>query len=218
LALATVPSRRHARGMKEQLVEPNVQIPSSEDQHAGISIHLRDGQNVLVRPIRSSDAIGLVAFHERLSALSIHNRYFGVHPNLTSEEVRHSVDVDGHERFALVALLDERIVGVARYEGLSDGGSAEVAFIVTDAYQRQGLATHFLDLLARRASASGYRRLIAQVLATNSQMLDVFTHCGLPVEFNRGREVVEVAIALDCTSSTVEQDGGTTNKTEDLPP
>jgi GNAT superfamily N-acetyltransferase len=161
---------------------------------------------VLIRPIRSSDEDALVAFHRRLSELSVHNRYFGAHPNLTSEEVRHFVDVDGHRRFALVALLDERIVGVARYEGLGDGYSAEVAFLVTDAYQHHGLGTHFLELLACRASANGYRRLVAQVLATNFQMLDVFTHCGLPVELHRGQEVVEVGIALDCTSPTVEQD------------
>ena len=196
-ALLRADAGHHAGAVRQQSVEPGVQELISEKRHCAIAVQLRDGETVLVRPIRSADASALVAFHDGLSAASVQNRFFASHPHLSEDEARRFVEVDGDRRVALVALTGDRIVGVARYEGLPAARSVEIAFVVADAFQRQGLGTRLFFLLAVLARTHGYARLTAQVLATNHRMLEIFLHCGLPLETHREGEIVEIRIALD---------------------
>ena len=50
-------------------------------------IRLRDGTTVLLRPIEPTDGPALVRFHEGLSDLTSHRRFFNVHPHLSAAEV-----------------------------------------------------------------------------------------------------------------------------------
>jgi hypothetical protein len=98
---------------------------------------LRDGSRVLVRPICPDDAGAVLAFHARLSPLSLYHRFFSPVPRLAPEQLRHLVEVDYVDSMALVAQQDKRIVGVThcfRYEG---GYHADVSVAVEDACQGQ---------------------------------------------------------------------------------
>ena len=102
---------------------------------------------------RPSDSAGsrtesLIAFHEALSPDTIRLRFFSPHPHLRPDEVSHFTTVDYHDRVALVALIGPTMVAVGRYERLSGTTSAEVAFVVADAYQGRGLGTLLLEKLA----------------------------------------------------------------------
>ena len=59
--------------------------------------------------------------------------------------------VDGEARVALVIECASELVAVGRYDRLDDQGVAEVAFIVADVYQHDGLATVLLHRLADAA-------------------------------------------------------------------
>lgn len=158
-------------------------------------VPLDDGRAVCVRPIERTDAAGLSALYEHLSAASVRSRYFGPHPHLSAEELGRLTDVDQRTRLALIGLDDERVVAVARYEGL-DGTAAEVALLVADAYQRHGLATHLLRQLAALAAARGYRHFVARVLAANHPMLDVFAQAGFPMASATDGAVVTVTLDI----------------------
>src|SRR4051812_34175012 len=67
-------------------------------------VRLRAGTRLGVRPIRPGDADALVALHARLSADTIYRRYFGARPHLSTADVDRFTRVDGHVRFALVAM------------------------------------------------------------------------------------------------------------------
>ncbi|HEV7679812.1 MAG TPA: bifunctional GNAT family N-acetyltransferase/acetate--CoA ligase family protein [Candidatus Dormibacteraeota bacterium] len=79
---------------------------------------------------------------------------------------------------AFVAVLQDDIVAVARYDRLVDGASAEVAFVVADAHQGRGLGTLLLECLAAYARAQGITQFVAETLTHNRRMLDVFHAAG----------------------------------------
>jgi GNAT superfamily N-acetyltransferase len=122
------------------------------------------------------DGARLIAFHEGLSANSIHNRYFAVHPQLSDAEVEHFTHVDGRDRIAFVATAGSLIVGVGRLERLPGTDDAEVAFVVADAHQRQGLGTRLLEHLERAARPLGITHFIAETLFSNTAMLRLLHH------------------------------------------
>jgi GNAT superfamily N-acetyltransferase len=129
---------------------------------------------VVIRSIRPDDARGLQAFHARLSDDTVRNRFFGPHRVLADAEVHRFTSVVRETEVALVATVDEEIVAVGRYIRLGMDDAAEVAFVVQDGYHGHGIGTALLTLLARIAWDDGIRRFIADTLATNRAMLDVF--------------------------------------------
>jgi RimJ/RimL family protein N-acetyltransferase len=128
---------------------------------------------LVVRAIRPDDAAELQVFHQRLSADTIRNRFFGAHPRLPDEEARRFTSLGGGQQ-ALVAILDYHIVGVGRYIRPRAGAAAEVAFVVQDGYQGHGIGTELFTLLARIGWDDGIRRFVADTYADNRAMLDVF--------------------------------------------
>jgi GNAT superfamily N-acetyltransferase len=130
---------------------------------------------VVIRSIRPDDAAGLQAFHARLSNDTIRNRFLGIHPMLRDAEAHRFTSVLRGKDAALVATIDETIVAVGRYVGLS-GGDAEVAFVVEDPCQGHGIGTALLTLLAHIAWDDGIRHFVADTFAANGAMLDVFMH------------------------------------------
>jgi RimJ/RimL family protein N-acetyltransferase len=159
-------------------------------------VTLADGTPVHLRPIRPDDADALVAFHEKLSPESIILRYFGPHPRLSPKEVARLTNVDGVDRFALVAECHDVIIGVARYERSPDTDEAEVAFLVADAYQGKRLGTILFENLAEGARRHGIHRFLADTLAENSRMLGVFRDSGYRRHYDRFSEVVQVALDI----------------------
>jgi GNAT superfamily N-acetyltransferase len=143
--------------------------------------HLRDGTEVLFRPIRDIDGPAMTAFHESLSPQSVYRRFFFAHPHLSDGELERFTHVDYVDRLALVVVDHGRIVGVGRYERLPGTDEAEVAFVVTDAYQGRGIGTRLLAHLAAAALPQGITRFQAQTLSENRAMLSVFLSSGFPV-------------------------------------
>lgn len=164
-------------------------------------------QGLEVRPIDASDEDRLLAFHASLSEDSVYYRFFAPHPRLSPSEVQRFTHVDGTDRMALVVLDGDRIVAVGRYDRLGRSCDAEVAFVVTDAYQHHGLASVLLARLADVARAHGIEVFVAETLPDNHRMRRVFASSGYPVtsEYRDGL----VRVCLDVrnpprTAGTVE--------------
>jgi len=155
----------------------------SGDYPAGLDAdeRLRDGTHVRFRPIRATDGAAMEVFHESLSPRSVYRRFFFAHPRLSPGEVERFTHVDYVDRMAFVVVDGDRIIGVGRYERLEGTDEAEVAFVVTDAYQRRGIGVLLLDHLVDVARGHGIHRFMAQTLSENRDMLGVFLSSGFPV-------------------------------------
>ena len=176
---------------------------------------LRDGTVLRFRPIRDTDAGAMTAFHETLSPRSVYRRFFFAHPRLSPGEVERFTHVDYVDRMAFVVLDEGRIVGVGRYERLEGTDEAEVAFVVTDAYQRRGVGALLLDHLAEVARNHGLHRFSAQTLSENRDMLGVFLASGFPVETSSDGGTVAVRFPIEPSDDYVRARG---RRTEGPPP
>lgn len=140
---------------------------------------LGDGRVIRMRPIEPTDGDRLMRFHESLSSETVRLRFFVLHPHLSAEEITRFTTVDHHDREALVALSEDELVGVARYDRVDESPDAEAALVVADAWQGTGLGSILLARLAARARAERIERFVADTLAENHRMLRVFAHSGL---------------------------------------
>jgi RimJ/RimL family protein N-acetyltransferase len=121
--------------------------------------------------LEPSDAEPLRRLFYRLSPETLYRRFMS--PIARPEQTRPDrlLDVDHRDREAIVAVEDGEIVGVARYVRRRGSDAAELAVVVADAWQRQGLATRMLAALARRASAAGIQRFTLIMQADNRPIL-----------------------------------------------
>jgi L-amino acid N-acyltransferase YncA len=155
---------------------------------------LRDGRSVAIRAAESSDLPDLRRFLAGLSLQAKRFRFFsgGVDP----ARIAGAIGATGPDRFGLVALDREgRIVAHALCIELG-AGRAEIAVEVADDLHGQGLGTILLERLAQEAERRGVRRLVAEVLPENREMLEVF-HDGFDahVTFHEGVDRVEFPVA-----------------------
>ena len=141
---------------------------------------LDDGTPVVFRAIRPDDDERLARLFFRLSPESVYLRFFAPVPRPSAAMIRRLVTVDYVDRLAIVALADDEIVGVARYERLAavapsalraDPGEAEAAVVVEDAWQGRGIATRLLWRLSAAAVDRGIHTFTGTVLAQNRPMM-----------------------------------------------
>lgn len=161
------------------------------------SIGLAGGVRVPVREVEPGDAPTLRRLVGRLSADSVYMRYFGHMKELTEEQARRFAEVDGRERFALVALDPEdegEIVGVVRYERERGTEQAEYAIVVEDRWQGRGVGYALTRMLVEAARERGISRMYALILPENRSMLKLVRRLGLPedVRWESGFEYVTV--------------------------
>ena len=75
-------------------------------------------------------------------------------------------------------------------------GQAEIAFVVVDAYQGQGIGTILMRHLAILARDAGLKELIAEVLPENTAMLKLFRKFGFKTASKGSPQVIHLALQL----------------------
>jgi GNAT superfamily N-acetyltransferase len=132
---------------------------------------LAGGTRVLVRPIEPGDKDRLVDGLRQLSDESIRRRFLAAKPRFSMAELRYLTEVDGVNHIALVAVHEQpphRLVAVARCVRLPDRPrTAEMAIVVGDPWQAQGLGRALANALAEAALAVGIRYFAGTMLGDN---------------------------------------------------
>ena len=115
-----------------------------------------------------------------LSPRSARLRFLAPKNYLSPAELRYLTEVDHVDHYALVAVLADdpaTMAGVGRWVRDSDDPqAAEVAVVVGDALQRQGLGTALGIALADGARALGIARFTATMLPENTAAQRLFAH------------------------------------------
>jgi GNAT superfamily N-acetyltransferase len=162
---------------------------------------LRNGLRVHIRPIRPSDKGALALGLTRLSEASRYRRFLSPKPRFSSAELRYLTEVDGHDHVALVAVLaDDPAVIVASGRWVRDAAepqTAEVAVVVADALQGQGLGTALGRELAGAARAHGIARFSAVMLPENTPALRLFRSISDHLDHRVSGGVRELVAVLD---------------------
>lgn len=160
---------------------------------------LRDGRTVTLRPIDKKDAPLLINLHSHLSFEAQYYRFFGPKPSLSETEAEYLANVDFHNRFAIVAEIDnegtKELVGVGRFD-VNRPGTAEAAVVIRDDYQHVGLGTAILDRMREVGRGAGLKSFSAEILAENTRMLEILEANGLDIEPARSG-VVNVSAPLE---------------------
>ncbi len=165
---------------------------------------LKNGMTVTIRAVRPSDKDLLVEAFSNLEAETIYTRFFHHKTSLSQADLAMITELDFVRDVGLVvtAVGPERevIIGAARYAVLPAGHgsalSAEVAFLVEEDYQGQGIAGRLLGHLVGIARAQGIKSFEAEVLAGNTAMLTVFKRSGLDLQAKHEDGVIHVTMQL----------------------
>jgi GNAT superfamily N-acetyltransferase len=164
---------------------------------------LKNGQPVTVRAIQADDKERIHRAFRNLEKESVYTRLFTHKTELTEGDLKRITEIDFEREVGLVVALGseakEVIIGSGRYFafGGADGQlHAEVAFMVEEDYQGQGLARTIMRHLAGIARSRGITFFDAEVLPENKAMLVAFARSGLPMTQHYSGDVVHVTLSL----------------------
>jgi acyl-CoA hydrolase/GNAT superfamily N-acetyltransferase len=140
-----------------------------------VTITLKDGRTVMLRPALSSDAQGIRDLFHHLSEADVYTRFFRHVRGLSNAEVQRLCNVNYENEVAFVATAGAReqslIVGQSCYFIDPTSNLADTAFMVHPDWQGCGLGTALQNGMVQHAMKRGLRGFVADVLQGNERML-----------------------------------------------
>jgi RimJ/RimL family protein N-acetyltransferase len=125
--------------------------------------------------LRPGDRDAVAGLFASCSAETVRLRFFGARREFPREYLDALLAGPPAVQDAVVAYRGgrEHLVGLAGFAAVPDGppGSGELAVLVTDAWQRQGIGTAMTGLLLARARARGVERVVVNVLPGRRALL-----------------------------------------------
>jgi acetyltransferase len=159
---------------------------------------LRNGTEVLLRPIRPEDERMEEELISGLSDETSRFRFFQVMRNITHEMLIGYCNIDYDREMAIIAELTEgtkkRSIGVSRLIMEPGDKRAEFAVLVADDFAGQGLGTKLVDMLIGIGEEKHLETIYGIVLAENSHMIRLCRALGFDVK--RGDSPQEVLVEL----------------------
>lgn len=135
---------------------------------------LRDGANVLLRPIQPEDEPMWLDFLGRCSERTLWMRFRYLFKESTHELATRFCFVDYDRTMAIVAEVDDgnqrQLVGVGRLVADADHRDAEYAVLVSDDWQGRGLGSLLTDYCLEICQSWGISRVVAETTADNDRM------------------------------------------------
>ncbi len=164
---------------------------------------LKNGETILIRPIKPEDAPLLMDLFNSLSSKTIYFRFFRPLKSLAREMLVRFTQIDYDRDIVFVALHrrdgDERILGVVRLMGDPDVTKAEFAVVVSDSWQGKGVGAALLQQSISVAKEHGLKFIWGHVLPENTNMLALGRKLGFIVKRIPGSSNYELRIDLSKT-------------------
>jgi acyl-CoA hydrolase/GNAT superfamily N-acetyltransferase len=156
----------------------------------------RKGLSLLLRPVKISDEPGLKEFFYSLSDQSTQRRFISERKDMPHERLQDFVVIDYTKEIIILAVISEEqketIVGVGQYGVNANSHNAEVALVVRDTFQNQGVGTELLNYLTILARRQGLLGFTAEVVIENQPMLRLFEKMGFDIQRRTEEGVVEL--------------------------
>jgi acetyltransferase len=167
---------------------------------------LKNGEEVVIRPVRPEDEPALVRFHAALSERSVYLRYFQpmkLSTRTAHERLTRICFLDYDREMALVAEPrhprsgQAEVIAVARLSKLHGVNEAEAAIVIGDDYQHQGLGTELYRRLAQIARDEKIARIVSTMLGENREMRAICQKLGFRIHADMEEQTVKAELAVE---------------------
>ncbi|WP_369386485.1 GNAT family N-acetyltransferase [Streptomyces sp. CG1] len=155
-------------------------------QEAPVYALLSDGTTVQIRQAGPADREEVLRLYQEMSPENLRLRFFSVSP-ASAREAADRVAAGARPGYRALAAeykgreYEGHLVGLAEYEVLPPGGTADISVAVADGWHHRGVATLLLEHLADAARTAGVTAFSADALSENHDVLKVFHDLGLRV-------------------------------------
>jgi acyl-CoA hydrolase/GNAT superfamily N-acetyltransferase len=146
---------------------------------------LEDGNLVSFRAMNPTDEPGTRDLFYSLSQETVYYRYMSHMKRIPRKQLQNFVYIDHRNEVAIVGTVPEAhgedIIAIGRYYLDPKTNRAEVAFVVRDDWQKQGIGSFIMKHLANIAKRNGIAGFTAEVMRDNKPMQAVINHSGMKV-------------------------------------
>jgi acyl-CoA hydrolase/GNAT superfamily N-acetyltransferase len=157
-----------------------------DSQEMNTSMLLDNGTLIHFRPIHLTDESKMKDILYALSQETLYYRFMTHYHHLGHEQVRNFVYIDHRKDVAIVGTLPaahgEEIIAIGRYYLDPKTNRAEVAFIIRDEWQGNGIGSFLFKHLVTIAKRNGISGFTAEVLRNNKKMQSVLSKSGFEVK------------------------------------
>ena len=147
---------------------------------------LNSGTQINFRSIHPTDEARARDLFHKLSQGTMYYRFMSTVKVVSRKQIQDFVYIDHRNDVTIVGTLQEAhgedIITIGSYYLDPKTNLAEVAFVVHDKWQNQGIGTFLLQQLIRIARRNGIRGFTAEVLAENKATQAVFAKSNCKVE------------------------------------
>lgn len=158
----------------------------------------RTGLEIVIRPVKISDEPMLKDFFYSLSDESMYQRFISARRDIPHETLQKLVVIDYTQKLTILAVLGESgketIAGIGQYSLNRDMDMAEIALVVGDQYQKQGIATELIAELTNLARSRGLIGFTAEVLMGNQPVFRLFNKMGFDIKKRNEAGVYEMKL------------------------
>jgi RimJ/RimL family protein N-acetyltransferase len=155
---------------------------------------LRDGEKVLIRPLKPEDATLYPDFLAEVTADDLRLRFFAPMREMSHGLIDKLTHYDPEHAMAFIAIAEasNRMLGVVRLHDDPGGDGGEFAILVRSRLKGHGLGWLMMKHMIAYAQEKGLETVHGQVLAENTTMLQMCTELGFHVADDAGERGVKV--------------------------
>jgi acetyltransferase len=166
---------------------------------------MKDGKEILIRPIRPEDEPLIVKFHETLSERTVYLRYLQalkLSQRVAHERLTRICFNDYDRELALVVETkvaaggESKILGVGRLRKIPGSNDGEFAILVSDEFQGHGLGTELVRRLIEVGREEKLGKIIGDVLQDNVVMRRVCDELGFTMTGEPDEQVMKAVLTL----------------------
>jgi acetyltransferase len=148
--------------------------------------HLRDGTEVLLRPIKPEDEPLEHEMFTSLSEATLRERFYQAIKTISHGMHVRFCNIDYDREMAIVAEIrkngERRIIGIGSFMIEPDRRSCEFSVLVHDDYQGQGLASKLVDMIIGIADEKGLEEFYGYIEPMNRKMARLTAKLGMVPE------------------------------------
>ena len=142
----------------------------------------RKDLRIKIRPVRISDERLLKEFFYSLTDETLYRRFASARKDMPHNRLQGFTVIDSDKQMILLALLEneekQELIGIGQYNINEYTHMGDVAFVVRDDHQHQGVGSELLKYLTYVGKRKGLMGFTSEVLSDNEPMKTIFKEAG----------------------------------------